>query len=231
MIATAWNFYALSYGVIEDFPFYVKLVDDVYRELNVFKGGVYLDAGCGTGCLIRRIACEKGIKAYGVDFSAIMLKKATRNLKNFGNITLAWADLNRKLPFPDNFFDGIACVHTLYALENSGQTLIEFYRILKPGGKLVVADIKRGFTYKAFIPGFIEYIRKEKLEAFIRIMLHLPITATFNILQDIQMKKLGRNYPEKQTLIKQFKEAKFQEIKAKETYQNQSILISGKKPK
>ncbi|MEM7825981.1 MAG: methyltransferase domain-containing protein, partial [Candidatus Aenigmatarchaeota archaeon] len=209
-------------------PFYKTLVEDVYKELDVHKGGVYLDAGCGTGELLSRIADEKKVKAYGIDTSHVMLNKALKKLKNPENVILVYGNLNQKLPFKDNFFDGITCVHTLYTLENPKSTLQEFYRMLKPGGKLVVSDFKKGFSYRPFIPSLKEYFLREKLEAM-KLLPHFFIIGIFNVLQDIKMKKDRKEFLTKEQLEQLLTEVNFCDIKVKDTYSGQSVLISGKK--
>lgn len=159
-----WEIYAISYDKLTHLPFYKKLVEDVYKELDVHERGVYLDAGCGTGELLRKIIDGKKVKAYGIDISRLMLKRAAKKLKNPENVILVYGNLNQKLPFKDNFYDGITCIHTLYALENPKLILQEFYRILKPGGRLVVSDLKKGFSYRPLISNVKEYLLRQKKE-------------------------------------------------------------------
>src|SRR4030042_5882426 len=69
---------------------------------------------------------------------------------------LVLADLTEKLPFPDNHFDKIASNNTLYAIPREKQiiTLREFYRILKPGGKILLSNTKKGWKpLKIYIQG------------------------------------------------------------------------------
>jgi SAM-dependent methyltransferase len=48
------------------------------------------------------------------------------------------ADITRPLPYPDSSVDEIYCAHTLEHIQRWEDVVIEFYRILRPGGKLII---------------------------------------------------------------------------------------------
>ena len=50
------------------------------------------------------------------------------------------ADLNKPLPFSDNFADAIFLFNVIYILENPAAVLKEIYRVLKPGGQLFLTS-------------------------------------------------------------------------------------------
>jgi ubiquinone/menaquinone biosynthesis C-methylase UbiE len=52
------------------------------------------------------------------------------------------ADLDSKLPFLDNYFDKIVCNLVLSYVRHPQKTLDELYRILAPGGTLVITTLK-----------------------------------------------------------------------------------------
>lgn len=94
-----------------------------------------LDAGCGTGALI--IKMSKFGKVWGIDASSEALKFTKRNgLKKIkkGSVT--------KIPFNKNTFDAVVSVDVLYHknVENDQRALEEFYRVLKPGGILIIKN-------------------------------------------------------------------------------------------
>jgi ubiquinone/menaquinone biosynthesis C-methylase UbiE len=74
-----------------------------------------------------------------------MLARAKRKCKDLDFVRFSHADLNRQLAFPDDTFDRIVSVNVLYALKDPHFALREFSRILKPGGKIVVASPKPQF--------------------------------------------------------------------------------------
>ena len=92
-----------------------------------------LDCGCGTGVNLPMLA-EDGT-AYGFDLTWTGLKFAT----DHGIRRLAQASV-ASVPFRDEAFDLVTCFDVLQCLEPAvgQQVLAEFYRILAPGGHLVM---------------------------------------------------------------------------------------------
>ncbi len=77
------------------------------------------------------------------------------------------ADLNKPLPFSDNFADAVFLFNVIYILESPSATLKEIYRILKPGGKLFIAspfifnEAKEPADYWRFTSEALEKLLKE----------------------------------------------------------------------
>ena len=97
-----------------------------------------LDAGCGDGrycrAILRRADSDALIAAF--DISQAMLRRAHRRLKS-DRISYASADLTR-LPYPDQFFDAMVCGWVIEHLPDPRPALREFFRVLRPGGKLLL---------------------------------------------------------------------------------------------
>jgi ubiquinone/menaquinone biosynthesis C-methylase UbiE len=98
-------------------------------------GELILDAGCGTGILARELS-GRGTAVVGVDLSAAMLAAARRNTEGTG-VTLLQADINA-LPFSRSFFDAAVCFTALEFAGAPESVLGEIWRVLKPGGRLVI---------------------------------------------------------------------------------------------
>ncbi len=95
-----------------------------------------LDLGCGTGQLAARIRHGlPGARVTGCDFSAGMLRRAAARAG-----TGAWvqADASR-LPFADGAFDAITSTEAFHWFPDQPTALRECYRVLAPGGRLIVA--------------------------------------------------------------------------------------------
>lgn len=97
------------------------------------KKNIILDAGCGTGLLMKKMTRFGTV--YGIDVNKEAIKFAKkRNLKNVyvGSIT--------KLPFENNFFDIIVSIDVLYHrwVKSDLRALKEFHRVLKPDGLLIL---------------------------------------------------------------------------------------------
>jgi ubiquinone/menaquinone biosynthesis C-methylase UbiE len=96
-------------------------------------GELILDAGCGTGRNFSNLH-RAGSSAIGIDFSFGMLNVARRNHPDF---PVSLADLEHTLPFETGSFDAVLCALIGEHLSALRSVLQEFYRVLKPGGRLV----------------------------------------------------------------------------------------------
>jgi ubiquinone/menaquinone biosynthesis C-methylase UbiE len=101
--------------------------------LSPQPGELILDAGCGTGRNFSNLH-RAGSNAIGIDFSYGMLKVARRSHPDFPT---ALADLERTLPFQPATFDAVLCALIGEHLSELRTVLREFYRVLRPGGRLV----------------------------------------------------------------------------------------------
>ena len=109
-------------------------------------GDRVLDVGCGTGAvtLLVKQRAEHG-KVYGIDpapeMIAVARKKAARKRLD---IDFRMAVIE-SLPFPDASIDVITSSLMMHHLPDSlkARGLAEIYRVLKPGGRLLIADFLR----------------------------------------------------------------------------------------
>lgn len=94
-----------------------------------------LDLGCDEGTWTLTVAEKANTKkTYGVDIVDSRLKQA----ENKGVIAIK-ADLNKELPFEDNFFDIIHSDQVIEHVAFLDTYMSEIYRILKPGGYTVIS--------------------------------------------------------------------------------------------
>jgi len=139
---------------------YQELLEAICRELDIKEGEKILEAGCGTGNLALKIK-ERRADVEGLDNCKAALEIYK---KKDHDAELVLADLTKKLPFLNNYFDKIACNNVLYAIPKDKQPSLisEFYRILKPGGKIVISNPKKGWKlYKIYIAGIRENFHRE----------------------------------------------------------------------
>ncbi|MBZ0283408.1 MAG: class I SAM-dependent methyltransferase [Anaerolineae bacterium] len=111
-----------------------RLVDLV--ELK--PGKRILDVACGTGAVTHLFAEHNGNNGQivGYDINPEMLAIAQAKLPNIG---IEWQLGNAlELPFQDGAFDIVTCQHGLMFFEDRVRGLQEMYRVLAPGGKLLV---------------------------------------------------------------------------------------------
>ncbi len=121
-----------------------KLRRDYFSLFNVQPNEHVLDIGCGTGAnavaLAEFLQCQ--CRITGIDSSEPMLAIARHQLRNSpheGRITYDSGDAHR-LPYQDDTFDSAMMIQVLEYSSEPIALLRETMRVLKPGGKLLVAD-------------------------------------------------------------------------------------------
>jgi ubiquinone/menaquinone biosynthesis C-methylase UbiE len=120
-----------------------------------------LDVGCGRGLLL--IGAARRLpngRAVGVDlWSQVDLSdnRASATLANAAaegvpeRVEVHEADM-RKLPFADASFDAVVAslsIHNIYRVEGRREAILEIVRVLKPGGKVALLDIRHVREYAA----------------------------------------------------------------------------------
>jgi SAM-dependent methyltransferase len=99
-----------------------------------------LEVGCGTGFFLLNVAQAGYIgQAYATDISEEMVKVCVGNGKRLGiDVTGRMADAE-SLPFPDDSFDLVMGHAFLHHIPDLDVAFAEFRRVLKPGGRLIIA--------------------------------------------------------------------------------------------
>jgi SAM-dependent methyltransferase len=126
------------------FQGYHALIDDIEVDLaSRYCTGVTLEAGCGTGLILRSLAaCSR--HAIGIDLSAGMLKMArARGLDVIQSPIEA-------LPFADETFDTVASFKVLAHVSEIERALAELARVTRPGGHLLLEFYNR-YSIRALI--------------------------------------------------------------------------------
>jgi SAM-dependent methyltransferase len=102
---------------------------------------VIADLGCGTGQVAATLAPHVR-QVMAVDQSAAMLKAARRRLSDFENVELKQGTLEA-LPLGAATCDAALLLLALTYVDDPAPVIAEAARILRPGGRLVVADLLR----------------------------------------------------------------------------------------
>lgn len=116
-------------------------------------GALALDVGCGRGMVLVEVARRlPNGRAVGIDIwsardqSGNDVGTTRRNAAGGGveeRVRLGTADM-RDLPFPDGTFDLVtsnAAIHNLRTDDDRNAAVAEMWRVARPGGRLIVADI------------------------------------------------------------------------------------------
>jgi sterol 24-C-methyltransferase len=153
-------------GIIENQLLIEKKMADY---LNVKPNELLLEIGCGSGAIAMNMNKNTKCNIIGINIDEDTLSKGRKKLKDSGNnqITLKYQDLNKKLDFSNNSIDGVYQIQAMTFSEDLTGVLKEFYRVLKPGKKVVFLegvlldnfdknnekDIERGLNVRGITAG------------------------------------------------------------------------------
>jgi SAM-dependent methyltransferase len=98
------------------------------------------DLGCGTGSLSAALAPHVS-HVHAIDASPAMLDAASARLASFGNVSVAEGALEA-LPLYDGVLDVAVVMLVLHHVADPVRALREAHRVLRPGGRLVITDMR-----------------------------------------------------------------------------------------
>jgi ubiquinone/menaquinone biosynthesis C-methylase UbiE len=116
---------------------------DMIRLANFMPEDLVLDIGCGIGGPSRTIASECNCKVTGVDLHLDYCKAARSISKSLGlGEQTHFIQANAlNLPFEDRSYDAVWAQHITMNISNKNALWREFYRVLKPDGKLFMYEV------------------------------------------------------------------------------------------
>lgn len=149
ILDTGWR-YDLMDWFFDAFLFRGKLRELRQRTADlagIQPGEKVLDVGCGTGTLAMEVEPRVGAtgRVCGIDPGTQQIARA-RFKASRGNLPIEFkVGVVEHLDFTDTTFDVVLSTIMMHHLSDTlkRQGLAEIYRVLKPGGRLVIADFKR----------------------------------------------------------------------------------------
>lgn len=129
-------------------PDIVSARAEVIKGLGLQKGQKVLDIGAGPGLLVRDIAASVGASGavHGIDLADNMLESASTLCSDLSHVTFEKCDA-MALSAQDNSFDAVVSTQVYEYVPDLNAALLEFARVLKPGGRGVIVDTDWAFPY------------------------------------------------------------------------------------
>lgn len=163
MVADVFHSVAAKYDLMNDvMSFGVHRIWKAFtiQHSSVRRGQKVLDLAGGTGDLAAKFAGRVGPSGQVVlaDINDSMLRVGRDKLIDKGILgNLQYAQVNAEaLPFADNTFDCITIAFGLRNVTDKSKALASMYRVLKPGGRLLVLEFSKP-TIKGFATVYDHY--------------------------------------------------------------------------
>jgi ubiquinone/menaquinone biosynthesis C-methylase UbiE len=137
-------------------------------DLELRPGDRVLDVGCGPGrfarVLAERVAPTGSVD--GIDAAVEMINRASHQARNRGIPASFQVAFAQDLPFPDATFDAVACTLALHHVAEDDQptAVEEMYRVLMPGGRLLIAEFHQGPGRRHVGPRWLRHSGVDMLE-------------------------------------------------------------------
>lgn len=148
LVADVFHSVAKNYDIMNDVMSFG--LHRIWKRFTLFTseikpGDKILDIAGGTGDMtkgFKKIVGDSG-EVWHTDINSSMLKVGRDRLLDEGVLTPQCLCDAEKLPFPDNYFNGVCVSFGLRNMTHKDIALKEMYRVLKPGGVLMVLEFSK----------------------------------------------------------------------------------------
>lgn len=217
LVADVFHSVASNYDIMNDV---MSLgLHRIWKQFTFFTaelkaGDKVLDIAGGTGDMtkgFKKIVGTSG-EVWHTDINSSMLKTGRDRLLNEGILTPQCLCDAEKLPFPDNYFDGVCVSFGLRNMTHKNLALSEMHRVLKPGGVLMVLEFSK--VYKPLAKLYDVY--SFKFLPFMGKLIAKDAESYQYLAESIRM------HPDQETLQQMMYEAGFAKVK----YHNLTLGIT-----
>ena len=120
--------------------------EEILRTIEIKPNFVVADIGCGSGFFTLPLS-QKVAKVYAVDVQKEMLESLEHKIRNLKiqNIKTLLAREN-EIPLGNRSVDLLLSMNTLHEFDDKERMIVEMERVLKQGGKALIADWKKENT-------------------------------------------------------------------------------------
>lgn len=125
---------------------WIRLAQQIARELP--PGSAVLDVAPGPGYLCIELA-KLGYAVSGLDVSHTLVEIASKNATEAGVAVDFRQGSASSIPFADDTFDFLHCSGAFKQFGQPVVALQEMYRVLKPGGRGIIGDLRRDASWRA----------------------------------------------------------------------------------
>jgi len=115
----------------------LALTDHALAFCSLPAGARVLDVGCGPAASVEHLIGGYQLAAIGLDPSALLLREGHRRAAGLPLIRAS----GDALPAASGRFDALLTECSLSVIRDAGRALAEFWRVLRPGGWLILSDI------------------------------------------------------------------------------------------
>lgn len=118
---------------------HAHIAETIWQRVELCSKDRVLELGCGQGWACRLMAHRggSGCLVLGLDISDQMIRRAREMSRSLSNVSYHCGPAHQ-IPSPENYFTKAVSIEAFYYFERQDQVLRELYRVMEPGGQLLL---------------------------------------------------------------------------------------------